>query len=78
MNKFMKFSSLVIILCFLLGACTAPSTTNNIAGAGSSSTEIPKPDTAQAGDDILYLNLTWHQHQPLITKMKTVFIRDPG
>ena len=68
MNKFMKFSSLVIILCFLLGACTAPSTTNNIAGAGSSSTEIPKPDTAQAGDDILYLNLTWHQHQPLYYK----------
>ena len=68
MSKFMKISSLVIVFGLLLGACAAPLPTNTPAGTSSSSTEKPKQETAQTGDEVLYLNLTWHQHQPLYYK----------
>ena len=73
MKNLIKVFSLVLILSLLLGACAAPTavpTADSIAAPTDKPTsEIdPAVEPAAADEDVLYLNLTWHQHQPLYYK----------
>ena len=57
----------------LLSACTAPTSTSTVAqqpiAAPAQPTAAPaEPTAAPANADVIYLNLTWHQHQPLYYK----------
>jgi alpha-amylase/alpha-mannosidase (GH57 family) len=57
-----------IILMFMLGACAAATRTPAPTPEPIlAPTEAPTEDTAQI-EDVLYLNLVWHQHQPLYYK----------
>ena len=52
MKRLEKIISVLVILSFFLSACT----------------EVEKMTSALWGSDILYVNLIWHQHQPLYYK----------
>jgi alpha-amylase/alpha-mannosidase (GH57 family) len=56
------FSGLLIAV-FVLSACAAPTVAPTLAPTAPLATEAPAAD-----EDVLYLNLTWHQHQPLYYK----------
>lgn len=62
MKKIAKLMSLMIILMMLISACST--TTQSPADAVVEDT-TPAPENES---DVLYLNLTWHQHQPLYYK----------
>lgn len=62
MKRLGKLISLLTVLFLLLSACTKATPTQNA--------EMTTSPTEAAGlqNDVLYLNLTWHQHQPLYYK----------
>jgi len=60
------FANLLVISTLVLTACTAPTPTPTLTAQPSA---IAQPTTtATPAEDILYLNLIWHQHQPLYYK----------
>ena len=73
MKIFTRLFALVVIAGMLLSACTAPTPTSTVAqqptAAPAQPTAAPaEPTAAPANADVIYLNLTWHQHQPLYYK----------
>ncbi len=67
MRRITAFFSLIIILTMLLSACTV-ATPVALPAATEALTEVVEPTAPAAEEDVLYLNLTWHQHQPLYYK----------
>ena len=57
MKLLLRFFTVMLILAFLLSACTTPK-------PGT----VPEITKGSESEDVLYLNLTWHQHQPLYYK----------
>ena len=77
MNKHFKFVTLLISFSLILGACTQPteSPTEELTSepVAPTATLAPTPtleetEPVELNNDILYVNLTWHQHQPLYYK----------
>jgi alpha-amylase/alpha-mannosidase (GH57 family) len=58
--------NLLVLLTLLLGACARPTTTPVLSPTAPPPTEPAA--TATPRTDVLYLNLLWHQHQPLYYK----------
>lgn len=70
-----KLFSCVIVMAFLISACAAPTAAPQepVLPTEVPANEAPAPETETvipptADEDVLYLNLTWHQHQPLYYK----------
>ena len=64
MNKLLKIFSIISILILVVTACE-----KSVATA----TEVAREETSispTVDSDVLYVNLTWHQHQPLYYKDK--------
>jgi alpha-amylase/alpha-mannosidase (GH57 family) len=59
------FLSLILIPSMLLAACGGTPTPTPVPTATPAPTQLP---TSTPATDILYLNLVWHQHQPLYYK----------
>ena len=66
MRKLYSGFALLTILAMLLAACSAAP----IAPTAPPATETTEPTSPPVtpDEDVLYLNLTWHQHQPLYYK----------
>ncbi len=72
MKRFWMFLNLILIGAMILAACgQTPPTTSVVPTEAPTSlpspTDVPEP-TPIPVDDVLYLNLIWHQHQPLYYK----------
>ncbi len=69
--KKLSILSWLMVLVFILSACTSqetePISTHIASPAASTATPALTP-TDEAKKDLLYLNLVWHQHQPLYYK----------
>lgn len=69
MKNLIRIFSLVLVVTFILSACNTPA-----AEPTAAPTEPPLPgaeptdEVVGPDEDVLYLNLTWHQHQPLYYK----------
>lgn len=73
MKHLSRILSLLILLAMLLSACqpATPQPTTAPTSAPTAIPQTPEPLTTAAPppvDDSLYLNLIWHQHQPLYYK----------
>ncbi|HPH95222.1 MAG TPA: glucodextranase DOMON-like domain-containing protein [Anaerolineaceae bacterium] len=78
MKKFQVILSVLVMLSMVMAACTNPTPTPSPSPVPptQAATSAPKPTdaapapTAVPADDgeVLYLNLVWHQHQPLYYK----------
>jgi len=63
MKKRFRIFSLLILLAFVLGACSQA-----VLAAETPAATSEQPISQPAADDVLYVNLLWHQHQPLYYK----------
>ena len=77
MKTISKLLSIVLLLALLAG-CSKPATTPEVTQApveeqpvATEETEEVAAPTEEVVEDLpLYVNLTWHQHQPFIIKMR--------
>lgn len=67
MRKFAPWLSTIIVLALIASACT-PKSDETSTTAGSPTTTADVDPAAAAADPGFYLNLMWHQHQPLYPK----------
>ncbi len=58
----------LVLLTLLLGACARPTATPVPPSPTAPPPTEPAPTAAPPSTDVLYLNLVWHQHQPLYYK----------
>ncbi len=73
MKLISRMFALIIITAMLLSACAAPTAAPQPVAAPAESAAEPaaapaEPVEPAADADLIYLNLTWHQHQPLYYK----------
>ncbi len=65
-RKWFSSLSMLVLLSVPLAACGAP--TASPTPLPQPTEAVPAPTTAPPTEEVLYLNLMWHQHQPLYYK----------
>lgn len=68
MRKINVLLSIILILTLLLAACTVVPSQTPAVPSSPEMTPVPEMTPPGMDKDVLYLNLTWHQHQPLYYK----------
>ncbi len=69
MKRLWTLTSLILALSLALAACGSPSAQPTAAPSpAAAGTEAAPAPTQAAAEDVLYVNLIWHQHQPLYYK----------
>lgn len=65
LSRFLPLTNALLILVLLITACTTVTPTPTLSGP--TATLVPT-ETQPPQEEVLYLNLVWHQHQPLYYK----------
>jgi alpha-amylase/alpha-mannosidase (GH57 family) len=74
MNMIRKRLSILVLIAFLLSACQSDSTSVPVETPSPAPAEVEltleptDQEPSEVQEDILYLNILWHQHQPLYYK----------
>lgn len=80
MKRWMQLMQVMVVLSLLLAACGQTPTPAPTATSAPqpTATAAPQPTATEApAEDVLYLNLVWHQHQPLYYKNSDGIITRP-
>lgn len=69
MKRSLWIIQILVILSLMLSACgAAPTSTPTSAPIATDEPAAATPTVEVASEDVLYVNITWHQHQPLYYK----------